>query len=104
MYYKVMKHGRVIDVLDQLIYLKYQPKHDIMVLCEESEAQAFLSSDKTTYWHENSMCQARPDIETVELAAIDRYEYSQLKILNGKTPKDIIDEYTFALIDGGILT
>jgi hypothetical protein len=32
MYYKVLKNNRVIDVLDNLIYLKWEPKHKIMVL------------------------------------------------------------------------
>lgn len=30
MFYKVIKNGKVIDVLDKLVYLKYQPKYDRM--------------------------------------------------------------------------
>ena len=32
MYYKVLKNGRVIDALDRLQFVKYQPKHDIMAI------------------------------------------------------------------------
>ena len=48
MYYKVIKNNKVIDVLDNLIYLKWEPKHKIMVLSDENEAQAILSSDKNS--------------------------------------------------------
>ena len=40
MYYKVIKDGRIIDVLDHLTYLKWQPKHEVMVLSSEDDAQA----------------------------------------------------------------
>ena len=40
---------------------------------------------------------------TVNLEEIDVYEYNQLKILNLKTPEEIIDAYTKSLIDGGVL-
>ena len=45
MYYKVLKNGRVIDALDHLRFVKYQPKHDIMVNCVEDDAQGIISSD-----------------------------------------------------------
>lgn len=92
MYYKVIKNNKVIDVLDQLIYLKYQPKHGIMVLCDENEAQAILSSDKNTIWHEKSLYKIPVDgYDVVELIEIDEYEYKQLKILNMQSPQEIID-------------
>ena len=51
MYYKVLKDNKVIDVLDHLTYLKWQPKNKIMLLCGLDEAQAILSSDGNTVWH-----------------------------------------------------
>lgn len=104
MYYKVLKNDKVIDVLDQLIFMKYQPKHKIMVLCSESEAQAILSSDKIHIWHEPTLYNIPVSgYDTVTIEEIDEYEYQQLKILNGKTPQEIIDMYTLSLIEGGIL-
>jgi hypothetical protein len=104
MYYKVLKDNKVIDVLDSLTYLKWQPKHKIMVLSDIDEAQAILSSDKNTIWHERTLYNIPVNgYDTVELVEIDEYEYKQLKIFNLKTPEEIIDEYTLLLINGGVL-
>ncbi len=104
MYYKVIKDNRVIDVLDQLIYLKYQPKHNIMVLCNENEAQAILSSDKNTIWHEKSLYKIPVDgYDTVSLEEIDKYEYKQLKVLNMQSPQEIIDEFVLLLVSEEVL-
>lgn len=104
MYYKVIKDNKVIDVLDNLIYLKWQPKHKIMVLSDINEAQAILSSDKNTIWHEKTLYKVPVDgFDTVEIIEIDKYEYKQLKVLNGKSIQEIIDEYTLLLIDCGII-
>lgn len=104
MYYKVMKNNRVIDVLDDLIYLKWQPKHKIMVITNEDEAQAILSSDRNTIWHESTLYEVPVDgYDTVDIVEINEYEYKQLKMLNGKTPEEIIDEFMLSLLEGGIL-
>lgn len=102
MFYKITKDGRIIDVLDKLIFLKWQDKHKIMVLCPENDAQAILSSDETNIWHENSLYKVPVDgFDTVDIVEIDKYEYEQLKVLNGKTPEEIIDAYTMLLIKEG---
>jgi hypothetical protein len=104
MYYKVIKNNKVIDVLDNLIYLKWQDKHNIMVLSDENEAQAILSSDKNTIWHEETLYNIPVDgYDTVRIEEIDEYEYKQLKALNGSSVQEIIDNYTLLLIEGGIL-
>lgn len=104
MYYKVIHNGRVVDVLDRLIFLKYQPKHKIMVLCQESEAQAILSSDQRRVWHEATLYNIPvPGYDAVTIEEIDKYEYEQLKILNLKTPEEIIDAYTLSLVQDGII-
>ena len=104
MYYKVLKNNKVIDVLDRLVFVKYQQKHGIMLLCDQSEAQAIVSSDGSYVWHVNWLYKIPVDgYDTVELVEIDAYEYDQLKVLNLKTPEEIVDEYTLQLIEGGIL-
>lgn len=107
MYYKVIKNGKVIDVLERLLFVKYQSKNNVMLLCKKSEAQAVIASDGDRLLHTEWMfrfpseCEIK--YENVDLEEIDEYEYKQLKALNLKTPEDIIDEYTLLLIDGGIL-
>lgn len=104
MYYKVIKDSKVIDVLDQIIYLKYQPKHKIMILCGEDDAQAILSSDKNTIWHERSLYNVPVDgYDTVDIVPIDQYEYRKFKTLNLKTPEEIIDQTILYLIENKII-
>ena len=88
MYYKVIKDNKVIDVLDKLIYLKYQPKHKIMVLSDENEAQAILSSDNNTIWHERTLYNiptSELHFDTVDLIEINEFEYRNCKIALSKS-------------------
>lgn len=104
MYYKVLKNNKVIDVLDNLIYLKWEPKHKIMVLSDENEAQAILSSDKNTIWHEETLYRVPIDgYDTVSIESIDQYEYEKLRTLNLKTPQEIIDATILSLLEIGVI-
>ena len=104
MFYKVIYNDKVIDVLDKLNYLRYQPKYDRMILCAESEAQAILSSDEQHIWHEETLYNIPVSgYDTVRIEEIDEYEYRQLKMLACRSLEDVIDEYTLLLIEGGIL-
>ena len=106
MFYKVMKDNKVIDVLDKLIYLKWQPKHKIMVLSDINEAQAILSSDNETIWHEKTLYRIptdEPKFDTVEIVEIDEYEYKKLRVLNMKSPEEIIDEFVLSLFESNII-
>ena len=100
MFYKVMKNDKVLDVLDGLIFLKYQRKYDRMLICDKAEAQGIFSSDRTQVWHvEGFYGIPAPGYETVELVEIEESEYKQLKTLCGNTPEEIIDNFVLALAD-----
>lgn len=103
MYYKILKNNKAIDVLDSLIYLKWQDKHKIWILCDENEAQAILLSDKNTVVHERTLYNAPVFVDTVDLVEIDEYEYKQLRTLNLSTPEEIIDAFVMSLLDGGVI-
>ena len=104
MYYKVLKDNKVIDVLDKLTYLKWQPKNKIMLLCDLNEAQAFLSSDGNTIWHVDGLYDLPIDgYDTIKIIEIDEYEYKQLKMLNLSTPEQIIDSFVLSLIENNII-
>ena len=104
MFFKVIKDNKVIDVLDHLIYLKWQPKHKMWILSDENEAQAILLSDKNTIVHERTLYNMPVDgYETVEILPIDEFEYRQLKMFNCKNLSEVLDEYTLLLIQEGII-
>ena len=104
MYYKVIKDNKVIDVLDHLTYLKWQPKNKIMLLSDIDEAQAILSSDENTIWHVDGLYDLPIDgYNTVKLIEIDEYEYKKLKTLNLSTPEQIIDSFLLELINSGVV-
>ena len=105
MYYKVIKDNKVIDVLDRLTYLKWQPKHKIWILSDENQAQAILLSDKNTIVHERTLYNVPTElnVDTVDVIEIDEFEYKQLKVLNMKSPESIIDEYNLLLLEMGVL-
>ena len=104
MFYKVLKDNKVIDVLDSLTYLKWQPKHKIMVLCDENEAQAILSSDKNTIWHEETLYKIPvAGYDSVHIEPIDEFEYKQLRMLNCCTLSEVLDAYTLLLIQEGVI-
>lgn len=104
MYYKVIKDDKVIDVLDRIVYLNYQEKHNRMQFCDESVAQAIFSSDRKYIWHEESLYNIPvPGYDTVRLEPIDEYEYNQLKILGLKTPEEIIDAFVLSLIQDEVI-
>ena len=107
MYYKVLKDNKVIDVLDKLTYLKWQPKHKTMILSDINEAQAILSSGKDDFYHERTLYNIPNDAdvkyETVDIQEIDIFEYKKLKMLNGKTPEQIIDSFMLSLLEKNII-
>ena len=104
MFYKVIKNDKVIDVLDKLIYLKWDDKHKIMVLSDEDEAQAILSSDKDTVWHERTLYRVPVEgYDEVTIEEINEYEYKQLRVLNMRSPEAIIDEYNLLLLEMGVI-
>ena len=106
-YYKVMKDDKAIDVLseDEICYLKYSKKHGRMFNAKGiNDAQAIYSSDHKHIWHVNTLLSIPVGgYDDVRLVEIDVYEYEQFKLLNGKTPMQIIDEFVLSLVEGGIL-
>lgn len=104
MYYKVLKDGRVIDMMTTLSFVKYNPKHDIMVNCSEDEAQGVISSNGKYIWQvEGYYSLPCSGYDTVRIEKADVYEYEEYHLTHGRTPEEIIDSYTLQLIQGGVL-
>lgn len=104
MYYKILKDGSPIDVLEKVTFLKYNQKHKRFFNAEEKDAQAIKSSDRKTIWHEISLYPIPVDgYETVEMKKIDMYEYNKLKFELATSIESIIDQYTLELLERGVL-
>ena len=105
MYWKVIHKQRVIDVLSEIVYVKYQLKHNHLLLCPFSEAEGILSSDMMTAYHTYDVPYNFPvdKYPTVTLQEITEAEYLQGRRLHNMTPEQIIDEYTLKLMEAGIL-
>ena len=101
MYYKVIFDDKVIDVLDNLVYLKYQTKYNRMILCKESEAQAIFSSDRSEIWHVDGFYDIPVEgYDTVRLEKIDKYEYKRFKVFTADTPETVVDRFVkLVLVD-----
>ena len=101
MYYKVVKNGVVLDVLEEIHYVKYPKKHGSFLVCEPREGQGIYSSDRKTVWHLPGLNNIPAEgYETVELVEIELGEYNRRKQFGGQTIDEIIDAYTALLIQG----
>ena len=63
-----------------------------------------FSIRRKNIWHIETLYPIPVDgYDEVKLVEIDKYEYQQLKALNGRTPEEIFDDAILYLIDNGIL-
>lgn len=79
MFQKVIKNDKVVDVLQQLQYVRYQHKHDVVLLCEPEVAEAILSSDGTKAFHTDGLYYFKPDNTTYYIEEISKTIYNTLK-------------------------
>lgn len=79
MYYRVVKNGKVIDVLDRIVYVKHQEKHNQLLICDIADAQAILSSDGNYAWHIEGLYNFNPDNTTYIISEISKYDYDKYK-------------------------
>ena len=104
MAYKVIRNKQVIDVLPRLTYVKYQLKHNILLLCDEKDAQGILSSDGTTAYHIATLLPFPVDnFLNVSLEEITTQEYEQLKAFHLKTPEEDAEAVLLDLMERGML-
>lgn len=78
MYYKVLKDNKIIDILKNIFYIKYQEKNNLLLLCNIQEAEAILSSDGIHGWHIEGLYDFPPDSYEYEIIEITKLEYDEL--------------------------
>lgn len=92
MLYKVINDTTVLDVLDTLIYVRYQGKNGVLAVCPESKANGILSSDSIVVWHLDTLPEFPVDgYETVSIVEIDEEEYNALKDALDKNKEQDVD-------------
>lgn len=81
MFYKVIFNQEVIDVLQTIVYVKYQFRNSLILLCnDKSEACGIQSSDQTEFYHLDELLDfPLYNCKTVKLAEIAEDEYKILK-------------------------
>ena len=79
MFWKVFKNGEVVDLLTQLQYVRYQQKHDVILLCKPEVAEAILSSDGKRCFHIDGLYNFKLDNETYYIEEISESIYNKLK-------------------------
>lgn len=80
MFYKVVQNNTIIDVLNNLTFVRTQIAHNILISCHESFAQGILSSNRSETWFVDGLIvENTNNYPTVELVEIDEEEYNILK-------------------------
>lgn len=78
-FYKILTDGKVLDV--NSVFLRWQPRHGVMMLCEPHKGEFICPRDNSAYYHPAWLNEPPPgavyagDIECVE---IDEAEYKAL--------------------------
>lgn len=94
-FYKILSDGKVLDVNDA--FLRWQPRHGMMMLCEPHKGEFVCPRDNSAYYHPAWLNTPPPgavydgDIDCTE---IDEAEYKELlELLDaGKTVENISPE------------
>lgn len=102
-YYKLTKDGEMVEVLKNPTYVRYAEKSGQILISPRAKAFGILSPKFGPVHILGFKKPSQIEYETMELALISEEEYKKIKIFNGKTPEEIIDEYTLSLIEGGLL-
>lgn len=81
MYFKVIQNQTVIDVLQEVIYVKYQKRNGITLRCNSNDnPNGILSSDQQKTWHLEELTPFPVDgFDTVTIVEIDEETYKILK-------------------------
>lgn len=79
-YYKIIKDENIIDVLQNVVYVKYQKRNKLLLRCNKEDAMGILSSCQTTAYHVEGMTEFPINkYITVKMAECDFDEYASLK-------------------------
>lgn len=78
--YKIVYGSSIIDVVDDLVFVRYDPDVKCMMRCKRQYAQGILSSDSSVIWHLDGYPAIGVDgYETVSAVAVSDSEGKNLR-------------------------
>ena len=77
--YKIIERGQIIDVLENLQFIKYLPKSKKSILVDERQANGILSSNGNEIYHLLNTPYTFEDVKrTVCFEKVDKEEFDRL--------------------------
>ena len=94
-FYKILSDGKVLDVNN--VFLRWQPRHGVMMLCEPHKGEFICPRDNSAYYHPAWLNTPPPGAAyngDIDCAEIDETEYKELLALldAGKAVENITPE------------
>lgn len=90
--YKIIYNNQILDVLDQIQYVKYLPKTKYTILVDERQANGVISSNGSEIYHilgtKNTFADKK---KSVQIEEIDKEEYDRLTTQVAKN-NELIDK------------
>ena len=77
--YKVIKNNEIIDVLDELYYVRKNPRNGVIISCTSDRGQGVISYDGSTLYKLDDALGDEYDAVTLE--PIDEVEFKRLRDL-----------------------
>lgn len=104
-YYKIMKDQKVIDLAsgDKLVYVKYDLRHKILLLCSEVDAMGIMSDSEKCYHINTCLPFPTADYPDADIEEITEIEYDQLKANKLVTPDEARASLLVELMERGVL-
>jgi hypothetical protein len=104
-YYKILKDQKVIDLASgkSLMYVTYQQKHKILLMCEEVDAMGIISDSDKCYHLKSCLPFPVDDYPTVDVEEITEIEYEQLRDNNLVTADEARMQLLAELMERGVL-
>ena len=101
-----MKSRKVIDLYsgERLVYAKYQPKHQILLLTKGTEAMGIVADSDKCYYPENLLLfSGECHYITAKIEGIAEIEYDDLKKNSLQSADNILENLLVELMGRGVL-
>lgn len=79
MFLKIVKDSTVVDALEELSYVRQNPRNKTIIMCDPEFANGIISSDGSVIWHLKGLPEfSSGDFETVEAIEVCEDEFNSI--------------------------